>query len=90
LPERLKDRPEAKLLQAFGDRKIYDIVHLIYRAQNYEGHAKDCEFSRVSMEEHWRAGYFDTVRSLRHPAALARPTNLEGVTTFDITENGGE
>ena len=30
------------------------------------------------MEEHWRAGYFDAVRTLRHPEALQRPDNLEG------------
>jgi NTE family protein len=90
LPEELKERPEARLLQAFGDHKVYDIVHLIYRARNYEGAFKDCDFSRLSMEEHWRSGYYDTVRSLRHPDALARPANLAGVETFDIAEHGGE
>jgi Patatin phospholipase len=25
------------------------------------------------MEEHWRAGYHDAVRTLRHPEALQRP-----------------
>lgn len=89
LPEEFKDRPEAKLLQAFGDHKVYNIVHLIYRAQNYEGDSKDYEFSRLSMEEHWRAGYYDTVHSLRHPKALARPTNLEGVSSFDLAEYDG-
>jgi NTE family protein len=90
LPEELKERPEARVLQAFGDHKVYDIVHLIYRARNDEGAFKDCDFSRLSMEEHWRAGYYDTVRSLRHPDALARPANLAGVETFDIAECGGE
>jgi hypothetical protein len=44
---------------------IYNIIH--YRAQNYEGTSKDYEFSRRTMEEHWTAGYNDTVRNLRHP-----------------------
>jgi NTE family protein len=86
LPEDLKNRPETKLLQEFGDHKVYSIVHLIYRTQNYEGDSKDYEFSRRSMEEHWRAGYHDTVEALRHPEALARPTNREGVSVFDFTE----
>jgi NTE family protein len=38
------------------------------------------------MEEHWRAGYHDTIEALRHPEALARPTNREGVSVFDFTE----
>jgi NTE family protein len=38
------------------------------------------------MEEHWRAGYFDTVRSPCHTEALSR----EGVATFDLVEQGGE
>jgi NTE family protein len=84
LPEKLKSRPEAKLLQEIGDRKVYSLIHLIYRAQNYEGYSKDFEFSRLSMEEHWRAGYDDTVHALRHPEALARPTNGEGVAIFDF------
>jgi len=37
------------------------MVHLIYRAKNYEGNSKDYEFSRASMETHWRAGYHDIV-----------------------------
>jgi NTE family protein len=41
------------------------------------------------MEEHWRAGYNDTVRTLRHPEALGRPANSEGISTFDIAEHGG-
>jgi NTE family protein len=92
LPDDLKNSPEAKLLRADGvlDRKVYNIVHLIYRARNYEGHSKDYEFSRVSMQEHWRAGYHDARRTLRHPEVLERPTNHEGVFTFDLAVDGRE
>ena len=62
-----------------GDRKVYGLVQLIYRARNYEGHSKDYEFSRLSMEEHWGAGYHDAVRTLRHPQVLERPDNHDGV-----------
>ena len=90
LPDDLRRGPEAALLRSVGDRKVYNIVHLIYRASNYEGPAKDYEFSRQSMEEHWRAGYYDAVRTLRHPEAVGRPTNDEGVFTFDLHVDGGE
>lgn len=52
------------------------------------GHAKDYNFSRASMDEDWRAGYHDAVRMLRHPRALGRPTNHEGVFTFDLSDDG--
>jgi hypothetical protein len=31
-------------------------LHLIYREKYYETQAKDYDFSRVAMEEHWQAG----------------------------------
>jgi NTE family protein len=67
LPDHLKNTPEATLLSVAADRKVYNIVHLIHRAKNYEGQSKDYEYSRLSMEEHWRAGYHDARRTLRHP-----------------------
>jgi NTE family protein len=90
LPEDLRNSPEAKLLRTASDRKVYNIVHLIYRAKNYEGHSKDYEFSRLSMEEHWRAGYQDARRTLRHPEVLKRPTDHAGVLTFDLAADGRE
>jgi NTE family protein len=90
LPDDLKNSPEAKLLRTAADRKVYNVVQLIYRARDYEGHSKDYEFSRVSMEEHWRAGYHDARRTLRHSEVLERPTNHEGVFTFDLAVDGRE
>jgi NTE family protein len=90
LPENLQNGPEAQLLRPVGDHKVYNIVHLIYRARNYEGHSKDYDFSRASMQEHWRAGYHDAIRTLRHPEVLERPTNHEGVFTFDLSHDGSE
>ena len=90
LPKEMQDCPEAQILGSFGDQKVYSLVHLIYRAKQYEGDSKDYEFSRRSMEEHWRAGYNDTVRTLRHPESISRPENAEGISIFDISECGGE
>ena len=90
LPEDLKNSAEARLLNSVAVRKVYNIVHLIYRAKNYEGHSKDYEFSRLSMREHWRAGYYDARRTLRHREVLERPKNHEGVYTFDLAAQGRE
>ncbi len=90
LPAELSHSDEAKLLTEIADHKVYSIVHLIYRAKNYEGHSKDYEFSRMSMRDHWRAGYHDAVRTLRHPEVLARPDNQTGISTFDLARDGRE
>jgi NTE family protein len=90
LPDELRNSKEVALLQAHACPKVYNLVQLIYRAKQYEGDSKDYEFSRHSMEDHWRAGYYDTVHTLRHPEVLARPNNVEGVMTFDLSENGRE
>ena len=54
------------------------------------GPLHDYEFSRESMEEHWRAGYYDAVRTLRHPEVVRRPSNDDGVLTFDLAVDGRE
>ena len=90
LPETLRNGPEVQLLQPVADHKVYNIVHLIYRAKDYEGQSKDYDFSLASMEEHWRAGYHDAIRTLRHPEVLERPTNHEGVFAFDLSHDGSE
>ena len=90
LPGDRRNDPEWKLLEAEADEKVYNVVHLIYRASRYEGSCKDYEFSRRTMGEHWRAGYNDTIRTLRHPEVLARPANAEGFSAFDLSIDGRE
>ena len=90
LPVDLEANDDLKILKSVASDKVYNIIHLIYRARNYEGHSKDYEFSRLSMQDHWRAGYHDAVRTLRHPEVLARPTSLDGVFTFDLERDGRE
>jgi len=90
LPKELLDGDEVETLKAFGSHKVYNVVHLIYHARNYEGQSKDYEFSRLSMEDHWRAGYHDAVRTLRHPEVLERPRSRDGIFIFDFHRDGRE
>jgi NTE family protein len=90
LPGDIEENDDLKILKSVASDKVYNIIQLIYRARNYEGHSKDYEFSRLSMQDHWRAGYHDAVRTLRHPEVLARPTSLDGVFTFDLERDGRE
>jgi NTE family protein len=86
LPNELRDLPEVAMLAAEANKKVCNIVHLIYRAKKYEGSAKDYEFSRRTMEEHWLAGYRDAVHTLSHPEIFEPPDRLEGVRTFDCSK----
>ena len=90
LPKELLQTPEAKMLASEADEKVYNLIQLIYRAKAYEGNSKDYEFSRRTMEEHWRSGYNDAVRTLRHPEVLQRPKGRDGVLTFDLAVDGRE
>jgi NTE family protein len=86
LPDELRGLPEVALLAAEANEKVCNIVHLIYRAKKYEGSAKDYEFSRRTMEEHWLAGYRDAVDTLSHREIFEPPDRLEGVRTFDCSK----
>ena len=78
------------MLAAEANKKVCNIVHLIYRARKYEGIAKDFEFSRRTMEEHWNAGYRNAVRTLSCPQVMQLPDRLEGVRTFDMCKDDAE
>lgn len=84
LPEEFKRSEEARFLASIAERHAYNLVHLIYRPRGCEGDSKDYEFSRLSMTEHWRSGYYDAMRALRHPEVLERSGNGEELTIFDF------
>ncbi len=84
IPPELRDSDDARLLGSVTTSKVYNIIHLIYRNAAYEGPSKDYEFSLRSMDEHWKAGYNDAVRTLRHPEVLEPPSRDEGTRTFDL------
>lgn len=86
LPSELHDSDEVALLKKVADHKVYSIVQLIYHARQYEGHSKDYEFSRLSMKEHWQAGYQDASLALQHPKIFERPNQQDGVATFDFSK----
>ena len=88
LPAELLDEPHTQLLAQEADEHVFNIIHMIYHAKSYEGTSKDYEFSRRTMEEHWKAGYSDGVRTLRHPEVLDRPDNPAGIRIFDLARDG--
>jgi NTE family protein len=87
LPKELRNSEDVKLLAAEADDKVCNIVHLIYRARRYEGIAKDFEFSRRTMEEHWNSGYENARQTLATPEVMQLPDRLEGVRVFDVCKS---
>jgi NTE family protein len=85
MPAKQREGKEMSALRALAERKVYNIVHLIYRTRKYEGDSKDYEFSQLSMNDHWNAGYGDTVHSLEHREALEPTKNKDGIACFDFT-----
>ncbi len=65
-----------------------NIMQLIYQQKAYEGDAKDYEFSRLSMKDHWRSGYYDTRNTLAHKDWLAMKGSGGGIHTHDIHRHG--
>ena len=86
LPDSVRSSPEIEQLAHEANENVYNIVHLIYHARSYEGIQKDYEFSRRTMEEHWRTGYEDASRALSHSEIFERPDTIDGVRAFDFSE----
>jgi NTE family protein len=86
LPASLRKDPSVAAVCAQLTHQPIEIVHLIYRDKPYELDSKDYEFSRASVDEHWEAGLRDIRNTLEHPELLRAAAQVNGVTTFDLTE----
>ena len=89
LSKTLRNDPDAVFLNERSSDAAITIVHLIYRQASYERQSKDYEFSRLSVEEHWNAGGNDVRRTLQQPAWRRRGKPANGVSIFDLTQDGG-
>ena len=94
LREALHMVPPEKLTEAQREMKAelerlpeINIMQLIYQQKAYEGDAKDYEFSRISMKEHWRAGYYDTRNTLAHRDWFTFKGEA-GINSYDIHRMG--
>jgi NTE family protein len=56
LPEDLASTPEAMALAGMVEEGAVNLVHLIYRSRAWESGARDFEFSRATMLDHWAQG----------------------------------
>jgi NTE family protein len=79
-----RDDPWCKLAEDLSCSKRYNVIHLIYRQKEYEGHFKDFQFGLSTMREHWESGLEDIRNSLVQPDWLTMPDNDAGFVTHDI------
>ncbi|MGV3551108.1 patatin-like phospholipase family protein [Rhizobium sp.] len=83
LPPEFADDRDVKYLKSQEERGAVTAVHLIYARKPYETHAMDNEFSRLTMEEHWRAGYDDVIKTFASPQWTNRVIPEDGFVSVD-------
>jgi hypothetical protein len=66
-----------------------DVVELIYRPTEAQGHSKDYEFSRTTMRARWAQGLSDAQATLLASPWLAPMPPEVGARTFDVLKNAG-
>jgi NTE family protein len=87
LPEQLRQMPAARFLYNFGCVTTMDIVELIYRPTEVQGHSKDYEFSRTTMQARWAQGLSDARTTLKASPWLAPMPPEVGARTFDVLKD---
>jgi NTE family protein len=76
--------PWCKTAEELACSKRFNVIHLIYRHKEYEGHYKDYQFGLSTMREHWESGLSDIRGTLSHRGWLDMPNNDAGFITHDI------
>ncbi|PNS09648.1 patatin-like phospholipase family protein [Solilutibacter silvestris] len=79
LPDELKDA-----MAPWLDDRVFNILHLIYKAAPCEEQFKDYAFGQTIMRAHWDAGVRDTALTLKNPDLFALPDRRKGFTLHDV------
>ncbi|MET0241525.1 MAG: patatin-like phospholipase family protein [Sphingobium sp.] len=89
LPEEMAASAEADELRAMMDTGAVNIVHLIYRGREWESGARDFEFSRPTMLDHWEQGRSAVANVIETGDRLIARNILDGKSaTFDLLSPG--
>ncbi len=87
LPAEFQDDPEVLRLKGSCHEGHIDIVHLIYRQNEFELDSKDYEFSRSTVDIHWQAGKQDMANTTAHPDWLTKSEGDHGITIYDLSRD---
>ena len=83
LPADLRKSRDTRLLMEAVHPGRMAIVHLIYRQASHELNSKDYEFSRLTAEDHWKAGIADVERTLAHRDWIERQSARDDLVIID-------
>ncbi len=85
LPPELADDPDVIALRNRSNEDPVNLVHLIYRANAWEGGSRDFEFSARTMREHWEAGQEAVAETMAHAQLVAENIETGKSAAFDLT-----
>ncbi|UZK70871.1 DUF3734 domain-containing protein [Sphingomonas sp. S1-29] len=85
LPKELCEDPDVVALKAQAAELPVALVHLIHRANAWEGGSRDFEFSQRTMREHWQAGRDGIERTLAQSQVVAANIVDGRTAAFDLT-----
>ncbi|HEX7854959.1 MAG TPA: patatin-like phospholipase family protein [Sphingobium sp.] len=89
LPPEITALPEAEAVREMIDRGSLNVVHLIYRGREWESGAKDFEFSRRTMLDHWAQGGAAVAKVIDAGDRLIAQNILNGKSaSFDLQGQG--
>jgi NTE family protein len=83
LPADLLPQNKAELLADLAHQSAVTVIQLVYRQKPYESGARDYEFSRQSMLDHWAAGVENVERYLSEPGPMLDKLGEGEVAVFD-------
>ena len=83
-PERREHDPTCRAAARQATARCVSVIQLIYQDKEWDGLAKDYEFSAATMRNHWASGLADIERTLEHPHWLERPDGDDPFVTHDI------
>ncbi|WP_277968578.1 patatin-like phospholipase family protein [Sphingomonas echinoides] len=86
LPKELLDDPDVIALAASAREDPVNLVHLIHRANAWEGGSRDFEFSARTMREHWNAGMADVAKTMENARLIAHNIETGKSAAFDLTQ----
>ncbi|MEO9130778.1 MAG: patatin-like phospholipase family protein [Sphingomonas sp.] len=85
LPESMRNDPDVLALAERSREDPVNLVHLIYRANAWEGGSRDFEFSARTMREHWRAGQEAVAETMANARLVAANIETGKSASFDLT-----
>jgi NTE family protein len=84
IPESMRDSAAYRSAAQFASAAKRNVIHLVYRDKPYESYAKDYQFGKLTMNEHWSSGLSDMLATLEQRHWLDKPSDEEPFVTHDL------